>query len=265
MHAKIIVPIVTLTLFISAATKANESLELTSPAFSDGALLPVQFTCEGEGISPPLNWSGVPDETQSLVVIMDHMPDTRVDSKSKLDLEPELDLELESKPESQLSSKEENRPPPPPKSAKAEGLRWYWTMYNIPVDTSGVTTGNSVGTLGGNVVNSNNEYSPPCSKGPGKKNYSFHLYALSSLLDISEIEPVSESTLRKHMSGLILDSDSLTVSFTRSCQSPPKPRLKPNSEPSDHTEEKEPKEPPSGMPPCAPVIDSLVTSNIEKK
>lgn len=258
MHAKIIVPIVTLTLFVSVATKANESLELSSPAFSDGALLPVQFTCEGEGISPPLNWSGVPDETQSLVVIMDHMPDTRVDSK------PQLDLEPESKPESKLSNKEENRPPPPPKSAKAEGLRWYWTMYNISVDTSGVATGNSVGTLGGNVVNSNNEYSPPCSKGPGKKNYSFHLYALSSRLDISEIEPISESTLRKNMSGLILDSDSLTVSFTRSCQSPPKPRLKPNSEPSDHIEEQERKEPPSGIPPCAPVIDSLDTSNIEE-
>ncbi|MGB5856695.1 MAG: hypothetical protein WBH20_15725 [Oceanisphaera sp.] len=72
MNTKIIVSVITLTLLVSAPTKANESLQLISPAFADTGSYPIQFTCEGEGISPPLNWQSVPDGTQSLVVIMDH-------------------------------------------------------------------------------------------------------------------------------------------------------------------------------------------------
>jgi len=38
---------------------------LTSPAFDDGARLPVPFTCEGEDISPALGWEGAPTATRS--------------------------------------------------------------------------------------------------------------------------------------------------------------------------------------------------------
>ncbi|WP_259397434.1 YiiD C-terminal domain-containing protein, partial [Shewanella sp. SG41-4] len=36
-----------------------------------------------------------------------------------------------------------------------------------------------------------NEYAPPCSKGPGQKVYTFHLYALSKFLDIDSSASVS--------------------------------------------------------------------------
>lgn len=49
-------------------------MQLTSPAFTDGSPLPDTYTFRGEGISPPLNISGVPGGTQSLVVIV-HDPD----------------------------------------------------------------------------------------------------------------------------------------------------------------------------------------------
>ena len=41
------------------------TITLRSPAFSDGGLIPKTYTCDGEGRSPPLEWSGVPDSTTS--------------------------------------------------------------------------------------------------------------------------------------------------------------------------------------------------------
>jgi Raf kinase inhibitor-like YbhB/YbcL family protein len=46
-------------------------LTFTSSAFADNALLPVQYTCDGENISPPLDWSEVPDGTAELVLIFE--------------------------------------------------------------------------------------------------------------------------------------------------------------------------------------------------
>jgi Raf kinase inhibitor-like YbhB/YbcL family protein len=46
-------------------------LALTSPAFAPGGEIPALFTCEGSDISPPLEWTGVPDGTKGLVLIVD--------------------------------------------------------------------------------------------------------------------------------------------------------------------------------------------------
>ncbi len=45
-------------------------LTLTSPAFAHEGAIPVRYTCEGEDISPPLAWMGVPDNAGSLVLIV---------------------------------------------------------------------------------------------------------------------------------------------------------------------------------------------------
>jgi Raf kinase inhibitor-like YbhB/YbcL family protein len=47
------------------------SLELTSAAFEAGGRIPARYTCEGEDVSPPLAWRGVPREARSLVLICD--------------------------------------------------------------------------------------------------------------------------------------------------------------------------------------------------
>ena len=41
-------------------------IEVRSPAFSEGDTLPVEFTCDGDNVSPPLSWSGVPEGTVEL-------------------------------------------------------------------------------------------------------------------------------------------------------------------------------------------------------
>ena len=46
-------------------------MKLVSSAFADGAAIPRRFTCDGENLSPPLQWSGAPEETQSFVLLCD--------------------------------------------------------------------------------------------------------------------------------------------------------------------------------------------------
>jgi len=52
-------------------------LSFGSPAFGHGAGLPERFTADGEGVSPPLTWSGVPDSTTALALIVED-PDAPV-------------------------------------------------------------------------------------------------------------------------------------------------------------------------------------------
>ncbi|MGD1171511.1 YbhB/YbcL family Raf kinase inhibitor-like protein [Mycobacterium seoulense] len=40
-----------------AAAPAGAPLTISSPAFADGAPIPVQYTCKGANIAPPLTWS----------------------------------------------------------------------------------------------------------------------------------------------------------------------------------------------------------------
>lgn len=44
---------------------------LTSPAFKAGQLIPQKYTCDGTDISPALQWSDTPKNTQSFALILD--------------------------------------------------------------------------------------------------------------------------------------------------------------------------------------------------
>jgi len=46
-------------------------MKLVSSAFADGVAIPRRFTCDGENLSPPLQWSDAPAETRSFVLICD--------------------------------------------------------------------------------------------------------------------------------------------------------------------------------------------------
>ena len=47
------------------------TIEVTSPAFSHGERIPIKYSGEGEDVSPPLSWSGIPEEAKELVLICD--------------------------------------------------------------------------------------------------------------------------------------------------------------------------------------------------
>ena len=41
-------------------------MDIRSPAFSEGDTVPVRFTCDGNDVSPPLDWSDVPEGAAEL-------------------------------------------------------------------------------------------------------------------------------------------------------------------------------------------------------
>ena len=43
-------------------------LRIKSQAFEEGALIPAQFTCDGEDLSPELHWEDVPEGTKSFAL-----------------------------------------------------------------------------------------------------------------------------------------------------------------------------------------------------
>ena len=46
-------------------------MRLRSSAFPDGTTIPRRFTCDGTGLSPPLDWSDAPETTRSFVLLCD--------------------------------------------------------------------------------------------------------------------------------------------------------------------------------------------------
>jgi Raf kinase inhibitor-like YbhB/YbcL family protein len=62
-HAKLVV--------VDPGLTAEGAIDLSSPAFANGARLPERFTADGDGASPPLIWGEVPDGTQSLALIVE--------------------------------------------------------------------------------------------------------------------------------------------------------------------------------------------------
>ena len=48
-----------------------EEISVSSSAVENNGTIPVKYTCDGENINPPLEFSGVPDSAKSLVLIVD--------------------------------------------------------------------------------------------------------------------------------------------------------------------------------------------------
>lgn len=93
----------------------------------------------------------------------------------------------------------------------------YWIVYNIPGDVRSLPRDvQNVGKLGIGSRIRRPVYTPPHSAGPGRKNYVFTLYALSSPLDLDR--PASEVTyevLQEALKGRVLASADLDVNYTR--------------------------------------------------
>jgi phosphatidylethanolamine-binding protein (PEBP) family uncharacterized protein len=161
------------------STLLPSSFKVGSPDFGDGGLLPVRNTCDGEGVSPALTFSGVPTATKSLVVIMDTIPG-------------------------------------PPRPGETEsGTHFYLVLYNIPPTTKIIPAGStSIGTFGQNFQGRKLGYTPPCSQGGGMKQYDISAYALSGSLDVTQ-EKATGTEILKAIDGKILMSSKLKVSYER--------------------------------------------------
>jgi Raf kinase inhibitor-like YbhB/YbcL family protein len=125
------------------------TLTLTSDAFTDGGDIPSRYTCQGDDISPPLQWSGVPQQARSLVLIVDD-PDA-----------------------------------PDPRAPR---MTWvHWVVYNLPTSATGLAAGVSNADLPGGAEQGVNDwkrggYGGPCPP-VGRHRYFHKLYALDSRLE----------------------------------------------------------------------------------
>src|SRR5439155_1221624 len=55
----------------SRAMPADERFSLASAAFEPSSAIPVEYTCDGSDVSPPLEWSSPPDGTRAFALVVD--------------------------------------------------------------------------------------------------------------------------------------------------------------------------------------------------
>lgn len=158
----------------SVSLASASGFTLTSPDLPADGRLPVEYTCDGDGSTLALSWSGAPAGTVGYAVIMHHdAPDNTV--------------------------------------------HWYWVLYNIPADVTSLPKNVSgIGTLGNNINNGRAEYSPPCSKGPGDKTYTYTVYALSAQPQVTlPAEQVTRDVMLDAIKDITLASAELNVVYAR--------------------------------------------------
>jgi Raf kinase inhibitor-like YbhB/YbcL family protein len=51
--------------------RQTKTLTISSPEFVQGAPIPAKYSADGQGINPPLEFTNIPEETQSLALIME--------------------------------------------------------------------------------------------------------------------------------------------------------------------------------------------------
>jgi phosphatidylethanolamine-binding protein (PEBP) family uncharacterized protein len=158
---------------------STANFQLTSPTFTEGGKFPIEYTCDGASISPPLAWGGAPAGTKSFAITFDTLPG------------------------------------PPRPGETDSGKHAMFTLFNIPATATSIAAGNkSVGTYGQNFQGKTLGYAPPCSQGPGDKIYTFTIYALSSTLDLQP-SATAEAALEAAVVGKVLAQKSLSVTYAR--------------------------------------------------
>jgi phosphatidylethanolamine-binding protein (PEBP) family uncharacterized protein len=101
--------------------------------------------------------------------------------------------------------------------ASPTDIHWYWVLYGIPASVTSLPKNVSgVGTLGTNSVNDKTAYTPPCSKGPGPKVYTYTVYALSTEPELSvPATKVNRAALLEAIQKITLASAELHVVYSR--------------------------------------------------
>lgn len=142
------------TVTMMTGCRQQTTLLLSSSAFNELRDIPIMYTCDGENISPPLNWSELPAGTQTLALIMED-------------------------------------PDAPVEGGLAPNDFTHWVIYNIPASVSDLTEGitnqaqldngafqgqNDLGTIG---------YVGPCPPDGPPHHYRFTLYAVNTVLNIT--------------------------------------------------------------------------------
>jgi len=142
--------------------------------------IPRKYTCQGEDISPPLQWNGAPAEAKSLALIVDD-PDA-----------------------------------PDPRSPK---MTWvHWVLYNLPPDSTGLPEAISPQAMPAGTRQGLNDWKRPGYGGPcppiGRHRYFHKLYALDVVLE--SLDKPSKAELLAAMQDHVIAQAELVGTYQKS-------------------------------------------------
>jgi Raf kinase inhibitor-like YbhB/YbcL family protein len=155
-------------------------LAISSPAFADHGEIPKVYTCEGADLSPPLHWSGAPQGTKSMALIIDD-PDA-----------------------------------PDPRAPQRTWV--HWVVFGLPADTPGLAEDAAANALPGRAKQGLNDWKRAGYGGPcppiGRHRYFHRLYALDA--DLSGLEHPTKAQLVAAMRGHVLAEAQLVGTYEKS-------------------------------------------------
>jgi Raf kinase inhibitor-like YbhB/YbcL family protein len=135
--------VLALAVTVSGVALFAADLRISSPAFADKGQMAAKYSCDGEGVSPPLTFSNVPPKTASLALIVED-PDIPEQFKSQI----------------------------------PSGVFDHWVLWDIAPDSKGFAEG--AGKAGINAAGGQGFY-PACPPDKAHR-YFFKLFALDRKL-----------------------------------------------------------------------------------
>jgi Raf kinase inhibitor-like YbhB/YbcL family protein len=157
----------------------TSELKLVSSAFERNGSIPSRYTCEGDDLSPPLAWSGVPAEARSLALIVDD-PDA-----------------------------------PDPAAPKVTWV--HWVVYNLPAGTTHLDQGGAPSVLPAGTLQGTNDWKRTGYGGPcppiGRHRYFHKLYALD--IQLPDLKQPTKDQLLKAMQGHVLAQAELVGTYQK--------------------------------------------------
>ncbi len=155
------------------------AMQIFSESFEHDQEIPVEYTCDGDDRSPPLAWSGIPDGTRSLALIVDD--------------------------------------PDAPDPAAPKMIWVHWLLYNLPPDCAGLPAGTVSAGLPAGTGEGLNDWKRTGYGGPcppiGRHRYFFRLFALDARLP--DLAQPTRARLELAMEGHHLEEAILMGTYRR--------------------------------------------------
>jgi Raf kinase inhibitor-like YbhB/YbcL family protein len=153
------------------------TLALTSPAFAANGAIPARYTRDGEDLSPPLAFAGLPAGTASLVLIIED-PDA-----------------------------------PDPEAPR---MTWvHWIVYNIPPTTRALAENAARRGLPPGALTGRNDWDRTGYGGPappvGRHRYVHRLLALDTVLP--DLKGPTKAALEHAIAGRVLEEAQLVARY----------------------------------------------------
>jgi Raf kinase inhibitor-like YbhB/YbcL family protein len=155
------------------------ALSVNSSAFQPFGAIPRKYTCDGDDVSPPLRWSGVPDGAASLALIVED--------------------------------------PDAPDPAAPKRIFVHWVLYDMPASADGLPEGVSTQGLPRGTREGRNDWKRTGYGGPcppvGRHRYFFRLFALDT--ELGDLRAPTKADLEATMAGHAIESTELVGTYER--------------------------------------------------